>query len=450
MNPNENQNIVPDPNPNVVTNSETPTSSVTQPSVSSPAPVVPQATKSHKKTIITVILILVIFIGGGGAFALYHHNHKAKTVSSTVRTSTPAKPSASTTTPTNNGLLTYVSTDNSSLIVTDNSQKQLAKITNPAGNQGFDVLSNNGQDALIAAQTSSGNNEPEYLVDYTGKVTDLPTSVSSPSVAGTSAGYQFLGYNNDYIENSCTSDSQGDSLTCDIDDVNLKTGAVAVVTSSANSTPTEDPSLSILGVTTGNLAYILSDGGNTGGSEKASLEEVNISNKQVVKTISLPDLLSPTNDQPYIAIANDFSSLAYVGTATSDSQIDITNLANSTTSIINDQCSGLTATVNGIHWSPDNSKIAYDCDGGTATFVAYINVASKGVTQLKSMSVSSPHQTTFNDEGWSSDATTNYYYSSGNSTTPSTWTYYSADTTSGGINSSPTPTGYWLVTSQGL
>lgn len=444
MKPNENQKPVPEPSPSIVTSSQPPTTDTTiQPSSIAPTPVNTPPTQSHKKALVALVVVLVVVLIGGGAFALYHHNHKAKLVmsSSTSKTTSKTQSPASSTNSTNNGLLTYVSTNDSNLIVTNNNQKVLAKITNPSGNTEFNVLSNNGQAALIRAETSSGNNETEYLVNNKGNVTKLPTSVSKPNVTGTSGYNQFLGYNNDYIESSCT----GEILTCNVNNVNLTTGAVTVVTSLTNSTPTEDPPLSILGVSPSNVAYILSDGGNAGGTEKASLEEVNIASKKIVKTMSLPDLLSPTNDQPYQAIANNFSNLAYVGTAKNNSQIDITNLDSGTTSIINDQCSGLGAMVNGIYWSPDNSKIAYDCDEPNTTFVAYIDVANGNVTKLKNMSISSP-KSSLNDEGWSSNNTVNYYYSPSRSFVPSSWTYYSVNTTSGKVTTNPTPKGYWLMT----
>lgn len=453
MKPDENQSSVSEPSPNIVTSSQPPTTdTATQSSSTNPTPVNTIPAKSHKKAIVALVVVLVVLLVGGGAFALYRHNHKAKPVasSSTVKTSSTTKSPATSTASTNNGLLTYVSTDNSNLIVTDNNQKVLAKITNPAGNNGFDVLSNNGQNVLIAAGTSSGNNEPEYLVNYKGTVTKLPASVSSPSVTGTSSGQQFLGYSNDYVENSCTNDSQGDTLTCYIDNVNLSTGSVSVVTSFSNSTsnPSENPPTAILGVSPQNIVYVLYDSSSDTTGTNPVIKEINLNNQQTINTVKIPG--GATNGAwIYYALSSNFDYYANVA-GVHDNQIQITNLNTGSTSTVNDQCSsGIDSTASNLYWSPDNSKIAYDCYSTDGSFAAYIDATSDGVTQLKSMSTSNLGEN-FNVEGWSSNRTINYYYASGNATTPSSWEFYSSDTTSGTVNSSPTPTGYWFVTGLGL
>jgi len=444
MQPNENQNQLSDPNQSTIPNN-------IQPPATNPTTPTPP-TNFYKKAFITLIVVLVILVVGGGAFALYHHYHKAKPVaySSLSTSSKTTKPLASTTTAmSNNGIITYVSDDNTNLIVTNDNQKVLAKITNPSGDKGFNVLSNNGQDVLIVALTSSGTNEPEYLVNYKGTVTNLPTTVSSPNVTGTSEGPQLLGYNNDYIENSCTNDSLGNTLTCYIDNVNLTTGAVNVVTSFSNSTanPSENPPSAILGVSPNNTLYVLYDSSSNTTGANPVIKEINLSSKQITNTVNVPG--GATNGAwMYYALSNNFDYYANVGARAN--QIQITNLNTGTTSTVNTQCSsGVDSTTSNLFWSPDNSKIAYDCYGTDGSFVAYDNLTSNNVTQLKNISTSNLGEN-FNVEGWSSNNIVNFYYTSSYNATPNSWDFYSADTTSGAINLNPTPTGYWLVSGQGL
>jgi hypothetical protein len=423
----------------------------TQPPIAGDNSVLPNSSKkSKKKLLLAIILVLVLIVIVGGAIYILNQNKKASTPISKASNSAQVSKKVSVSTAAD-GLQTYVSDDKSNLIITNLEQKVLTKITNPAGSYGFFIYGNNSSTVLAAALTANGSNGQFYLISNSGKVTQVPSSISNNFNNKVGPGY--LG-NNNYIYTSCTGGTRGTLETCSIDNVSLSSGQSSTITSSTNSasTPSEDPTLSLAGVSPSSIAYIMSDGN---GSENASLEEVNISSGATIKTVPLPKLQSPTNTTEYDRLSNDFNSIAYevsdfIASQTINYEFAITNLNTGNTTTVDSQCDETPSNSSFIYnktWSPDNNNIAFACQKSSTTFVGDLNVATDKVNILKSLPGSNTftvvNWNTINVEGWSSDSTINFYYQIGQNTSSSA--HYSINISTGTVSQPPTPVNYELL-----
>jgi hypothetical protein len=409
--------------------------------------------KRLKKPLLLAIVVLLLMVGGAvGAY--YWHMHKPKPAVKSVghiTKATTVKPS--TVSDVQTPFLTYVSQSTpKSLLVTNAQQKTLATLTLPSNMNTFAVLANNGRDLLAeeayitnstAASGTDYTNAAYYLVSSNGKSTELSSSVTNifRGISGSTEGAYFSG-NNSYAYVGCAATS------CSLSTVNLSTAATTNIFSTPYTPQPSGPSLSLLGVSTTNIAYLLVYPPDHQGAE--TIIEVNLNTKAQVKTFPMANQsLNPPN------LSNNFQTLIYTPTNTNGDDIslvaDIMDLSTGKTTAVNSSTRGATYV-----WSPDSTKAAImnadtnGSDGSTATSaVAYVGVSSAQVVVLKNYG--NYQLNNINIDGWASATQLNYDY-----TQTTTANYFPGNTTSlfsisagsGTITPSPAPSGYKLIMPQ--
>jgi hypothetical protein len=420
-----------------------------QPTIS---PTTPAPNPKKSKTKPLLLLILVIVLVAAISFLYVHEKNKnsVKVIKVTTSSSSSAATSALP-----NVLLTYISNDNSNLIVTNTQQKVIAKIPMPAGKKYFNVLANNGTEVLVQAISDNSTTDSlpiNYLVNASGTITKLPSTllsgVAPASYAGKSAGSVYLGPSNNVVGVNCQNTTANTTQTCNLESININSGSESTLDTATNPSGgagAQQP-LVLLGVSSNNVAYYYHATSGTSGSVTTVFKEADITTQKIVKTIT-PQYDGLAN--AFTVLSPDSSRVAY----DDGNNIDILNTTTqqNTQAAQPSQCVGDNADSTQLSWSYDSSKIGFTCS--VSGYVGYLKVASSTIKSLQnavpssassgSSTVSSGNYTTFS-LGWTTNSLYNFLVSNEQSQTYSP-TDYVANIVTNKVYQITSPAGYQLA-----
>ncbi len=394
----------------------------------------------HKKMIISILVIFLIVVGVSVVFYLKLFQKSSS-------------------------LYFYSNMSGSSLIVEDSAQKTITKFTPQNQLNLVGVLDRNSQATLVGEQSPNLFFNNEYIVNNTGLVNKLPSSVVSPQFLGSNksiqepAIQQFLGYSGDLIENHCQYNAANYIEACNIYDVNLKSGSFKTIgsfpvpnlgSSQQNALPPYD--LYILGVSPKNIVYVIYVTSLNNTAATVDLEEINVSDDRVVKIVKINNIDSSmvgldhadTYAIPF-SLSSNFGWFAYTS-QNGENGIYITNLTSGKTKKLSvPQSSSSFPSISGVQdvaLSPDGSKVAFvNIKGNLAPgaadteYIAYINVADGNVTKIYTSS-----DDAYKLMGWLRNNTIAFLSYAGK---PNFFNYFSLKTSK--ISQIPAPKGYFLV-----